>query len=143
MEFNTESFLSQRCRVTLAVDWEQPGEVRLTLPELNPTQNLAAPAHTETILFRFAIGGCAVEKGEALKKQVAEIRIPYEHALLPAQTISIPFSADSDTLALVAMDMKYEKVNKKASKETGTIWRNARTDKRWTPCGIVASHYYP
>ena len=141
IEYNEDSLLENRCPLKLEMDWSVEGKVRITIPAVNPRQQLSAPQGTHTIHYRFALGGCEVAKEKPVKQKMVQVELPYRNEIIPAQTVTLPANFNSDTLAILAMDINYEKAQK--AKEVSIISQRLMiADKAWTPCAVIGSYYY-
>ncbi len=142
IEYSEDALLENRCNLKLELDWSMEGKVRITIPEVNPRKQLSAPSNTQTIHYRFALGGCEVDKERPVKQKMVQVEIPYRNEVIPAQTITIPANFNKDTLAILAMDINYEKAQKGKSNNFIVSQRRTIADKKWTPSGVIGSYYY-
>jgi len=125
--FSDETKLSERLKLMPKLVQTGSGNLLLQLPDLIPAKHIVAPAHSAQVLLHIGIAYCSLEKSADNKRFSQQIAIPFNHPLIPAREIMIPFTLPTNGVLLLAIGLRYYK-----EKDNTMI-----QDKRWLPAGII------
>jgi hypothetical protein len=104
--FTTETTLAERLRIPLAVTANANGLI-VEIPAFVPTQRITAPAGTVTVELLFAVAACGLAQQEYRGGVLAQLELPYTHALRPAQQILLELPLTAGSLVVTAAAMRY------------------------------------
>jgi len=127
-EFNEASPVEARFRVTVSLEEKEKQSLQLQVNSFVPTQNIVAPAYTKTVNLKMAVAQCQVDSCAVTANYFHELSVDYNSDTVPAQFISLPFTAEEGNIVLMLLSLQYYTAN-------GMV-----TDERWMPCGIVAAY---
>ena len=133
VEFNDESWLRERIRLPLDIDWKTPGKVILTIPRMDPEHHIAAPAYTQSVRWQITITDCTLDNCMMTGNYSTAIEMEYGNGFIPAQQIELPFVLKPGNITIVAIALKYTATKKGSLQPV--------EDKRWMPAGVVGSVY--
>jgi hypothetical protein len=136
LQFNKKKDLGSRLKVQLTVDWSNPQQAVLKVPELSPGINISAPANTQVLHWMVTISGSGINHNLSTASYTVQIDTPYiEDAVIPAMQIPLECELGPDILTVVALSLKYSVKSKYGLTQPKTA--------PWTPAAIVAAHYEP
>jgi hypothetical protein len=127
-EFNEASPVEARFRVTVSLEEKEKQSLQLQVNSFVPTQNIVAPAYTETINLKMIVAQCQVDTCTVTANYFHELTVDYNSDTVAAQFISLPFAVQERSICLVLLLLQYY---------TG---KAMVTDMRWMPCGVVAAY---
>ncbi|HVY76775.1 MAG TPA: hypothetical protein VG890_18235 [Puia sp.] len=134
LQFNEACSLSLRLGARVKADWSNPDRVIIQIPALIPTEAIAAPAHTGSVIWHIAVTGCTQGNNARLtKRAAADFELPYTSDKLPTRQIELPFKLNPGELAIAAISLQY-----RIAKGSGS---SIVSNPKWLPSGIVASAY--
>jgi hypothetical protein len=129
--FNGASDLSSRLKLSLHADWQQTNQLVVNIPAVYPTQDIVAPAYTDSVALQLAVSCIGLATRELNCSCSKTIEIPYKKTLLPGQDIILPVDIIPGSIAVLAAALKY------------TISRNNGNhivqNPEWLPAGIISA----
>ncbi|HLK29376.1 MAG TPA: hypothetical protein VKT28_12415 [Puia sp.] len=128
-EFNEQSLLKERMKLTVSVNRNIAGDMQLMLPAFVPEQKMVAPAYTRDVTLRLAAAVCNMKTQTLTDCRDDELSIVYDDHLFPSQVISLPFELSDDEIMVIGCSLRYEAMRKGLLKDV--------SDVRWMPAGIV------
>ncbi len=128
-EFNEQSLLKERLKITVSVNRNVAGDIQLVLPAFVPGQKIVAPAYTRNVQLKLAAAVCNMKTQTLSNCWHYEWNILYDDNLFPPQVISLPFKLNDDEIIVVGCSLRYEAMHKGIIKQV--------SDERWVPAGIV------
>ena len=134
-QFNEKTSLTEKLKLPLTIDWDEPGRIIVNIPKLLPSRDIAAPAGTETVQWQIAAVSCKIFDHNKFEGDYAvrTIDIIYNEEPVPANKIELPFILKPGLLTVVGLAMKY----KVAAKGTSV----PVNDERWLPAGIIGTKF--
>ncbi len=132
-QFNDESDLSVITAIQPSVRTPVPGTTEIDLLPFFPSQNLHAPANTNSIILKMILMGVSLAKAETELIGSGEIAVPYSDELFKPPVISISNSPKTGDIVVMVMAIQYM-VNKKGEIEL-------LNDNKKMPCGICWAKY--
>jgi hypothetical protein len=131
-EFNEESLLTSRLKLSLTIGWTTRGKIIVDLPEFVPVRDIAAPAYTKRVHLKIAVTGCSVDDLTAVpRSETTIVDMEYNDKPIAAKRIGLPFTVRAGEIAIVAVGLNYEAAKK------GIV--QLVNDKRWLPVGIAGN----
>jgi len=132
-QFNEKTSWAERMKLPLQVDWQMNNEVVVTIPTIQPTASITAPAGTQEVQMQIMAINCQVANNTVTASAGENIIIPYTSALQPQRQFTLPLSAISGELAIVAASLQY-------------IIRSSHgmmveTKMQWKPAAIIDAVY--
>ncbi len=132
-QFNEKTTLAERLKLTLATDWQQTGQVVLSIPAMNPLKKIAAPAHTLLVELQLMVVTCNMADQMIMATQTTTITIPYIAGNIPAQQIHLPVEIKAGYLAIIAGALKYNVQSKQGIMIDDKM--------QWKPAEIIDAVY--
>ncbi len=124
--------LQQRLKFPFAINWNSTGNILIQIPSIDMRAQVVAPAHTTAIKLRIAVTGCKLKDYSNTGMHFVDLQWLYTGAMA-AQSISLPFAIQQNTLTVVAARMIYIAEGKKGRREVQV--------KRWLPAGVIGTFY--
>jgi hypothetical protein len=134
--FTTQTELSTFCPQAMTVNWEQAGQVTISILEMKLESGLTAPEKTEIVYWKVTVCSCPLEESiPPSPPQRIQLELPYQEGVIPAQELVLPFTVQPGAIAIVAAALAFEHPKQYEDLETGSM--------RWKPAGIVGGWYRP
>jgi hypothetical protein len=134
-QFNPKTALDFRVKVPITVDWSNPQQAVLHLPEMNPKKQIMAPANTRLLHWMITLTGTTIAHPERTQSYDARFDMLYRNETIPARQILMPCALVPDSLTVVAVWVRYSVEVRRSLKMC--------PDDPWTPAAIVDAHYEP
>lgn len=132
-QFNDQADLSSISALQPTVESKVPGITEINLFPFIPSQNLHAPANTNTISLKMILMGVSLDKATTEMIGKGEIEIPYSNEPFQPPVVSIPASPTPGDLVMLVIAVQYM-VSKNGEIEL-------LNDKRKLPCGVGWAGY--
>lgn len=131
--FTESTEIRGRWRVNLQLKNPSPGQVQIYIPGFVPKESIRAPAGSDSVICRIAIGTLDVPSGKALEKSFTELVYHFDGKPVEQQTISVELPTPKDCLILTGISLTYQGTKKGKTLDI----RN----KDFMPAGIVHALY--
>jgi len=132
-QFNTESDLRGRCKISMQVSRSVTGTISLFIPSFVPAEKIIAPSYTQSLQLHIAAAGYNFQTKIITGSYASHININYNHDLFPPAEIQIPVSTGAGNLIIVAAAVTYNAIRK------GSLI--TITEMRWRPSGVISAFY--
>jgi hypothetical protein len=108
LPLSKKTSVNQRFKKEIVVNFELPGTVVLTIPELVPTESIIAPAGTQDIIMTVGVVSCKLDEQRKIgDDRSACFKITHDSNPVAERKISFDFPIKPAHLVLVVVSMRY------------------------------------
>ena len=107
LQFNEEHTLQKNMNVTVTATRDDKNHIELLMPAINPMKDIIAPPNTESCKLKIMATTYSVADGAKASGCLTELDIPYNNLEIPAESITLPLTAEKGILVIVAMAIEY------------------------------------
>ena len=112
-QFNEQPyFLKERLRVGFTVGLPSKVGLQIKIPAFIPREEIAAPAHTESVICRIASCVIDVDKKMSLGNASTELVIPYHSQTVASRTINFKLRIPKGSLIITGVSLEYQVTHK-------------------------------
>jgi hypothetical protein len=127
-EFNPETPLCSRLKVSLGVQWMKD-KVVVSIPEIDTSKDIISSTRTLSTVLLISVAGSTIKDPTFSFSLNTTHEISCE-GIMPARELEIPYELKQGTVHVVAAALKYRIGNQYVSAISD--------DEKWTPAGVLS-----
>jgi hypothetical protein len=108
LPLSKKTSIKQRFKKEIAINFELPGSIMLTIPVLVPLEHIKAPANTEDIIMNVGVVSSKLgDHGTVGDERSACFKLTYDSNPVTEKKISFDFPIEPGHLVLVVVSLRY------------------------------------
>jgi len=135
ISFNSEVEFSNKIKCRFETNWQTPGELKLYIPAIRPSEELKMPPDTKSALLELMLFSCSLNAVPVVQIDKRTIFLDGSLDLIPSQEVLFNAGEEPGSIKIIAGALKYNNPD--------YDWNAVQPALKWKPAGIIEAVYIP